>query len=244
MKRLGFLLVAGVACGAPPPTTVEIAQLPQPTAQTAPTATQAPIETRPALAHTDFDEARDPRRASTRAKSLIVTELSGLEQLSAATVATSPDRPSLLRRLAEDYVELRKTGDTRAGAKAIENYKKLYAEYPSYPLADDVLYDLALEYESAGDMMNARKNLYELITKYPSSRHVAYAYFGFGEMFLFEGAADPSKLELAKQAYREVLKLQSPITEAAECRLVRILTLQHDDPAARSMQQKIGHTCG
>lgn len=240
MKRLGFLLVVGVACGtAPQPTTVEIVQ-PLP----APTATHAVVETPRAHEHIEFDEVRDPRRASTRAKALIVTELIGLEQLYATTATTSQDRPTLIRRLAEDYVELRKTGDARAGAKAIEHYEKLQVEYPSYPLMDDVLYDLALEHEVAHDMTNARKSLFELIKNFPTSRHVAYAYFGFGEMFLAEGLLDPSKLDFAKQAYVEVLKLQSPITDAARCRLVRVLTLQHDDAAAQSMQQKIGHTCG
>jgi len=52
--------------------------------------------------------ARDLRRAlaSMRATPLLIAEIQGLESLLTATSAGSPDRPGILRRLADGYVEL------------------------------------------------------------------------------------------------------------------------------------------
>jgi tetratricopeptide (TPR) repeat protein len=58
--------------------------------------------------------ARDDRksRLQQRAKGLLVGEIAGLEQLYQTTPANSPDRLQLVRRLAEDYVELENAGFT------------------------------------------------------------------------------------------------------------------------------------
>ncbi len=50
----------------------------------------------------------DPRKSrwSPRALQLVVTEIQGLEALFASVPLNSPDRPRLMRRLAEDYYEL------------------------------------------------------------------------------------------------------------------------------------------
>ena len=50
------------------------------------------------------DERKNKLQA--RAKALLVTEISGLENLFRTTPKNAPDRPTLARRLAEDYVEL------------------------------------------------------------------------------------------------------------------------------------------
>lgn len=64
---------------------------------------QTPIE--PDL----LERLRDSRRSrwSPRTRSLLVNELQNLEALFAATTANDPDRPALMRRLAEGYVELK-----------------------------------------------------------------------------------------------------------------------------------------
>lgn len=51
---------------------------------------------------------RDTRktRLKARARALLITEIQGLERLYASTPKNSPDRPQLIRRLAEGYVEL------------------------------------------------------------------------------------------------------------------------------------------
>ncbi len=55
--------------------------------------------------------SRDERknRLQSRARALLVTEISGLENLFGSTPKNSPDRVQLARRLAEDYVELEST---------------------------------------------------------------------------------------------------------------------------------------
>jgi TolA-binding protein len=67
-----------------------------------------------------------------------------------------------------------------------------------------------LEHELAGDLRNARRAYYELIKTSPQSKLIPLAYFAFGEMFFTEAASDPSKDQLALQAYAEVLKYPPP----------------------------------
>jgi tetratricopeptide (TPR) repeat protein len=182
---------------------------------------------------------RDPRksRARPRVRALVVTELQGLETLFAATPQTSPDRLNIVRRLAEDYVELESAAESeattlaeegsrsmhavqaeqvRAAArkKAIDHYALLVAEYPRDPQLDTTLYHLGLEHERANDRPNARKVYYDLIRTHPNSKLVAFAYLAFGELFFREAEDDPSKNDLAAQAYEEVLKYPAPTNYA------------------------------
>src|SRR5262245_47445807 len=86
-------------------------------------------QTKPPAAPVDFANAqRDERRSrlAARGRTLLITEIQGLESLFAATGKTSPDRPQLIRRLAEDYVELESAAfrdKTEAGIK-LEEAKK------------------------------------------------------------------------------------------------------------------------
>jgi TolA-binding protein len=190
--------------------------------------------------------ARDARRSRTtpRAIGLLVVEIQQLETLYAATAARAADRPQLLRRLAEDYVELengarleaertpsvahaRKTTIERARAAAIRDYATLIQEYsgdpsttfpqtppPAYAVIDEARYYLAWEYEQADDLANARRGYLDLITKSPDSKYVPLAYFAFGELFRQEGDADPTKLTLAKAAYEKVVASPPPSNRA------------------------------
>jgi len=56
----------------------------------------------------ELDIPRDERRnrLQARARALLVTEISGLENLFRSTPKNAPDRVELARRLSEDYVEL------------------------------------------------------------------------------------------------------------------------------------------
>ncbi len=72
---------------------------------------------------------RDERRNRLQARviALLVTEIQGLEQLYASTPRNAPDRPKLMRRLAEDYVELESSAfrtKTEAGIKVDEAKRK------------------------------------------------------------------------------------------------------------------------
>jgi TolA-binding protein len=71
------------------------------------------------------DERRN--RLAPKVRSLLVTEIQGLESLFASTPKSAPDRPKLMRRLAEGYVELEAAAfrdKTEAGVKADEAKRK------------------------------------------------------------------------------------------------------------------------
>jgi len=165
---------------------------------------------------------RDPRRSRSRprATGLLQSECQGLERLFRATSAGSPDRPQLIRRLAEAYVELTASasGDTRmepwARQHAIRYYARHKADYPNDAKADEVLYYLALEHERAGDANEARRTYYELIQRAPKSPFVPLAYLAFGETFFAEAQSDPSKWALVEAAYGKVVKYPAPANRA------------------------------
>jgi len=97
-----------------------------------------------------------------------------------------------------------------ARKKAIENYTLIVNDYPTYGQLDEVLYYLAYEYEQASDLKNARSVYYDLIKKRPDSKYIPNAYLAFGELFFNEAQGDPSKWDLAAQAYSEVIKYPPP----------------------------------
>ncbi len=93
-----------------------------------------------------------------------------------------------------------------ARTNAEKYYGLIKSEYPNYSKLDEVLYYLAYEYEQANDNANARKVYLELIQKRPDSKYIPNAYLAFGELFFNEAQGDPSKFDLAAQAYTEVIK--------------------------------------
>jgi tetratricopeptide (TPR) repeat protein len=97
-----------------------------------------------------------------------------------------------------------------ARKKAIDNYHIIVNDYPNYSQLDEVLYYLAYEYEQANDLKNARSVYYDLIKKAPQSKYIPNAYLAFGELFFNEAQGDPSKWDLAAQAYTEVTKYPAP----------------------------------
>ncbi|MBX3229302.1 MAG: hypothetical protein KIT84_18225 [Labilithrix sp.] len=97
-----------------------------------------------------------------------------------------------------------------ARKKAIDNYTIIVNEYPTYGQLDEVLYYLAYEYEQANDLANARRVYFDLIKKAPQSKYIPNAYLAFGELFFNEAQGDPSKWDLAAQAYQEVTKYPAP----------------------------------
>ncbi len=95
---------------------------------------------------------------------------------------------------------------TSARKKAVDYYTLVVNDYPQYPALDEVLYYLAYEYEQASDNANARRVYYDLIKKRPDSKYIPNAYLAFGELFFNEAQGDPTKWDLAAQAYQEVIK--------------------------------------
>ncbi len=179
----------------------------------------------------------DLRTATPRPPSLLRTELAALQRLLAATSQSAPDRPALLRRLANECVELRKADDASASAEAIRYYTELARSYPSSPNVDEDLYYLALESLVTGDLVGSRKAFYELIKSSPSSRFVPYAYFAFGDVFLQEAATDATKYDLAQQAYTKVLQFPlSAVAPEAAFKLIRVAKAKGDSRLVTQMR--------
>jgi TolA-binding protein len=159
------------------------------------------------------DDARELRPMSkrTRSAALLAAEIQGLESLRNATNQNAPDYPQIVRRLAEDYSELAYSNHNPHDARnhAITEYALLKNSFPSYAQLDEVHYYLAYTYELENDMSSARKVYYELIQKFPSSKWIPYAYYAFGDLFYREAKSDPSKWQLAHQAFLEVQKFSS-----------------------------------
>ena len=105
--------------------------------------------------------------------------------------------------------------------------------YPTYAQIDEAYYYLGLEHELAGDLINARRSYYELIKNAPASRFVPYAYFAFGEVFFHEAKSDPSKWDLAKQSYVEVMKFASRRSRATRRAGSRWCTTHRATPITR-----------
>jgi hypothetical protein len=212
---------------------------PEPPAPEAAAAVAAPQALAPAGGATPLGALlRDTRkvRLTPRAQQLLVVEIQGLEMLFANTPKSSSDRPKLLRRVAETYVELEAAAQRSAAqagtppasnlakvtaaarTAAIKHYQMLWSQYPGWcavpspaggrgsGCADEALYYGGYEDELAGLADERRKRYLELIQGFPQSRLVPFAYLGFGEMFFDEARNDPSKLILARQSYEEVLK--------------------------------------
>lgn len=95
---------------------------------------------------------------------------------------------------------------TRARGAAEKYYGVIRTDYPNYSKLDEVLYYLAYEYEQSNDSAHARQVYLELIKSRPQSKYIPNAYLAFGELFFNEAQGDPSKFDLAAQAYSEVIK--------------------------------------
>jgi tetratricopeptide (TPR) repeat protein len=147
---------------------------------------------------------------------LVDAEIEQLALLVALTPLASPDRPMLVRRLAEDYVEVEKAAGTPPAARergwrqAIRFYSMLMDEYSGAPSAnfpsnpprpyhalDEVAYDLAYEHERAGDDASARHGYAEIVTKFPSSTYVPKAYLALGERRFAEMRSNQDAMKLA-----------------------------------------------
>lgn len=167
-----------------------------------------------------------------RARALLIVELQGLTRLFQRTSAQSPDRPQLLRRIAEGYVELRSAAardearmagseaqqsakvGSAAGKQAIAHYEQLLEAYPNFAKLDEVLYYLAVEYAWRSDLRRVRENMFRLIKDHPQSAHIPLAYFTFGELFRLEALTDSSKNPVAIAAFKEASKYPSPQNRA------------------------------
>lgn len=145
-------------------------------------------------------------------------DIARLEQAQHTAPPGSTDAASNLHQLVRAYAELEllaaEQGDPslalRARASCIEAATTVRARFPGYAELDQVLYELGQAYLRGGDRAGAREAYFELIKKAPDSPRAPAAYLDFAEMFADEAMTDPSKLELARQAYLKVLTYPPP----------------------------------
>lgn len=219
-------------------------------------------------APTGLEAILDARRGrlQPRSRLLLITELQGLEALYASVPKDAADRPKLMRRLAEGYVELsaaavRDGQATAMGSEVskmakieqaarmaaikyyqqlVDQYPKLCAVAPNAGCSDEALYYLSIEYARAGKRDHARKTLLQLLQNHPQSSFVGHAYFQFGEMFFAEATQDPSKWALAEQSYLETARRSSsPVAPYAMLRLAEVYARQGDSQKAEAMRKKL-----
>ena len=197
------------------------------------------------------NKARDRRweLRGPRSLELMQTEVQDVERLLAQTPKSAARRAPLLRRIAEIYVELARTaqGATRAEAshKAIAAYEAILTNHQSdYGWIDEVRYYLGLEYELVGDFFNAHATQHNLIMTAPHSQLIPLAYFSIGEVLFSEGAANPTRNDLALEAYAKVLKYPLPMnTVYAEAllRLAQTHERKGNPTAAKSFLDQLLH---
>lgn len=161
---------------------------------------------------------------------LLVTEIAQLTALLRATPTSSTDRPRLLRRLAETYVELadqfarRKAQlpkkrehfehrEAKARRQAIHHYRLLHTEYPSYcrfpraPRVDDrscddeVLFFWGYELQEAGYPEHARRTYQRLLRRWPGSPHAALGQLALGEVTFDAAQRDANLWPEARRAF-------------------------------------------
>jgi TolA-binding protein len=192
--------------------------------------------------------ARDPRiaRRRPRSRALVLAETQDLERKLGGIPETAPERPAIHLHLAEAYAELAfsASGPDAANARkdALRHYAAIAKDHPRSSQVDEALYYLGLTYEQNGDLMNARRAYYDVVAKTPQSKFIPFAYFAFGEMFFAEAVTDPSKNELALQAYQEVLKwdpAENPLFPEALLRIGETALRMKDGSKAREMFGKI-----
>jgi hypothetical protein len=223
-KLIGRVIVNSATCwfllGCATPAARSPAPAPSDATLAPPTAAEAELAVQLLLA------ATDPRVTTRRARApqILVPELAGLKRLLDKVDLADPVRPKLLRRLAEEHVELRaaavrevaKAAGTAAAAdwahteqdasqRAQEYFRQLMAEYPTYEKMSDLLFFLGVEQGLHGNRDGLRASLSESIAKDGQTRLTPLAHFIQGELFRLEG-----KAEDANQAYRVVVAAAAP----------------------------------
>lgn len=84
------------------------------------------------------------------------------------------------------------------------------------------LYATALEDERAGNLDGARRGYFQVISNQLASPFAPLSYLAFGELFAIEAERDPSKWELARQAYQESTKSFATTSSVLAYSLLRL----------------------
>jgi hypothetical protein len=166
---------------------------------------------------------RDPRRQRMKAGAAPISRegLAGLQRMLDGMRPTSPDRPGVIRRLAQAHdelaldIELRPlvypelrcigAGIEQARAEAMRWHETLLREYPAYSKNDEVLYSLGLDNEMQGALGTAREQYRSLVERYPKSPYATLARLAEVELDLGD-MVSASDFHAAIASYRRVLR--------------------------------------
>jgi tetratricopeptide (TPR) repeat protein len=104
---------------------------------------------------------------------------------------------------------------------------------PVASAAETEAYLQAHAIEQREELPAARKAYFDIIANMPKSPYVPAVYLAFAELFARESASDPSKWELARSAYNEVVKYPPPQNRVYAYALLRNAEIDRvkEDPA-------------
>ncbi|MCL4696675.1 MAG: tetratricopeptide repeat protein, partial [Burkholderiaceae bacterium] len=94
----------------------------------------------------------------------------------------APQRPEVMRRLADLEMDLADRKSTDGGASpdykaAVVQYERVLREHPNAPGSDRVLYQIARAQEQGGDLEAALKTLTRIARDYPDTVHADEVHF-------------------------------------------------------------------
>ncbi len=182
-------------------------------------ASDLPQETNTNASAANEDPRPEPRfESKPRARALLVSELEALQHLAAATPVTAPDHPQISRRIAEDFVELERAAKNEGSSemqinarnKAISAYAKLVEDHPDYVQLDEALYELATEYERAGDW-DLALSAYQRVLRDPPPRNDVYGYAWYKVGWVLRNKGD---VDGARQAFKEAIAYATEYSSA------------------------------
>jgi TolA-binding protein len=203
----------------------------------------------------------DPRQGPAPTLGSAIERVKSKEGLLGALSKDSPDRARAEFEVAEAYADLESAAAAQGHekpehAKAAEKARALailhYSACQSTGHAQSVgpqeegffldraAYELALEYQRGNDVAGTRKALFDVVSRYPTSRFVARAYLIFGELFVAEATADPSKYAFAEQSFDKAAAAatEPPVRALALSRLAATADAAgHADVASRARQE-------
>lgn len=107
----------------------------------------------------------------------------------------------------------------------------------SAPAAEASAYRDAYGIEQRNEWSEARKAYFAIVQNMPKSPYVPAVYLAFAELFKREAESDPSKWELARQAYTEVLKYPPPANTVYTYAALRLAQVEL---AKQDFQQALG----
>lgn len=188
-----------------------------------------------------------PRSAPERPAQILAVAAAYRELRAAAVAGLETAADDSQRAALEQTVTAAASTEVRHLASRIDLYPKwcatVVASDPSRSTGcvDEALWLAGRASEAQGKVAEARKLYLQLIQDWPQSAFLPEAYFAFGELFLAEASADPSRLDLAQPSFAQVIDRAPPdsvLRGYAQHRLGRIAWRRGDVALAVSAMKK------